>query len=84
MSDGIKIAYRTEFPRVDRVLFIAAETGEVATVRVTNGSTGQVISSERFEDYSDAMNYYSRQINNLKSAEECETMKAAFNMLGIM
>lgn len=84
MSDGIKIAYRTEFPRVDRVLFIAAETGEVATVSVTNGSTGHIISSERFEDYNDAMNYYRGQFNSLKSAEEYETMKAAFNMLGIM
>ena len=84
MSDGIKIAYRTEFPRVDRVLFITAETGEVATVSVTNGSTGQIISSERFEDYNNAMNYYSEQFNNLKSAEEYETMKAAFNMPGIM
>lgn len=70
MSVGIKIDYRTEFTRVDRVLFITAETGEVATISVTNGSTGQIISSERFEDYNDAMNYYSRQFNILKSAEE--------------
>lgn len=84
MSDGIKIAYRTEFPRVDRVLFIREETGEAATIIVTNGSTGKIISSRRFEDYNDAMNYYSGQFNNLKSAEEYEAMKAAFKMLGIM
>lgn len=84
MSDGIKNAYRTEFPRVDRVLFIRAETGEAVTVSITNGSTGKIISSKRFEDYNDAMNYYSGQFKNLKSAEEYETMKVAFKMLGLM
>lgn len=69
MSDGIKIDYRTEFPRADSVLIIRAETGEAATVRVTKGSTGQIISSKRFEDYNEAMNYYSEQFNNFKSAE---------------
>lgn len=83
MDDGIKIAYRTEFPRVDRVLFIKAETDEAATVSVIKCSTGKIIRSKRFEDYNDAMNYYSGQFNNLKSAEEYEAMKAAFKMLGI-
>lgn len=82
--DGIKIAYRTEFPRIGKVLFIRVTTGEVATVSVTNSSTGKIISSERFEDYNDVMNYYSGQINNLKSAEEYETMKVAFKTLGLM
>lgn len=40
MSDDIENFYRTEFPRVDRVLFIKAETDETVTVWVTNGSTG--------------------------------------------
>lgn len=84
MSDGVKIAYRTEFPRADRVLIIRAETGEAATVCVTKGSTGQIISSKRFEDYNEAMNYYSGQFNNLKSAEEYETMLCAFKMYGVM
>lgn len=84
MSDGIKIAYRTEFPRIDRVLFIGAKTDEDAIVRVTEGSTGQIVSSKRFEDYNEAMNYYSGKLNNLKSAEEYETMLCAFKMLGLM
>jgi hypothetical protein len=84
MSDDIKIDYRTEFPRADRVLLIRAETEQAATVSVTNGSTGKIISSKRFEDYNDAMNYYSGQFINLKSVEEYETMKVAFKMLGIM
>jgi hypothetical protein len=82
--DGIKIDYRTEFPRIGKVLLVRATTGEVATVSVTNGSTGEIISSKRFEDYNDAMNYYSGQFNNLKSAEEYATMKVAFKMLGLM
>ena len=81
---ALKIAYHTEFPRIDKVLFIRVTTGEAATVSVTNGSTGKIISSKRFEDYNDAMNYYSGQFNNLKSAEDYEAMKVAFNMLGLM
>lgn len=68
--DGIKIAYRTEFSRINRVLFIGSASGEDATVRITEGSTGQIIISKRFEDYNEAMNYYSEQFNDLKSAEE--------------
>ena len=82
--DGIKIAYRTEFPRINRALFIEVTTGEDATVRVTDGSTGQIVSSKRFEDYNEAMNYYSERFNNLKSAEEYETMICAFKMLGLL
>lgn len=82
--DVVKTAYRTEFPRIGKVLFVRVTTEEVATVSVINGSTGEIISSKRFEGYNDAMNYYSEQFNNLKSAEEYETMKVAFNMLGIM
>lgn len=82
--DGIKIAYRTEFPRIDRVLFIGAKTDEDAIVYVTVGSTGQIVSSRRFEDYNEAMNYYSGKFNNLKSAEEYETMLCAFKMFGLM
>lgn len=82
--DVMKIAYRIEFPRIGKVLFIRVTTGEATTVSVTNGSTGKIISSKRFEDYNDAMNYYSGQFNNLKSAEEYETMKVAFKMYGLM
>ena len=84
MGGNSKICYRTEFPRIGRALFVRCTTGEVATVSVTNGSTGEIISSKRFEDYNDAMNYYSGQFNNLKSAEEYATMMAAFKMFGLM
>lgn len=73
---GIKIAYRTEFPRVGRVLFIEGENGKAAIVRVTDGSTGQIISSKRFEDYNEAVNYYSEQFVTLKNAEEFEAMRS--------
>lgn len=82
--NGIKISYRTEFPRINRVLFIGALTGEAVTVRVTEGSTGEIVSSKRFEDYNEAMNYYSETFNNFKSAEEYETMLCAFEMFGLM
>lgn len=82
--DGIKIAYRTEFPRINRVLFIGAITGEAVTVRVTEGSTGEIVSSKRFEDYNEAMDYYSETFINFKSAEEYETMLCAFEMFGLM
>lgn len=82
--DGTKMGCRTEFPRIGKVLFVRCATGEAATVSVTNGSTGEIISSKRFEDYNDAMNYYSGQLNNLKSAEEYATMMVAFKMLGLM
>lgn len=70
----IKITYLVEFPRVGRVLYIGAETGKTAIVRVTNGSTGQIISSKRFEDYNEALNYYSEQYATLKTVEEFEVM----------
>lgn len=76
--DGIKISYRTEFPRINRVLFIGATIGEDVTVRVTEGSTGRLLVRSVFEDYNEAMNYYCERFNNLKSAEEYETMICAF------
>lgn len=79
--NGIKTAYRTEFPRVGRALFIEAETGKAAIVRVTNVSTGQIVRSKRFEDYNEAMNYYSAQFNNLKSAEEYEIMRTVIETM---
>lgn len=82
--DDIKIGYRTEFPRINRVLFIGATTGEAVIVRVTEGSTGEIVSSKRFEDYNEAMDYYSETFNNFKSAEEYETMLCAFEMFGLM
>ena len=82
--NGIKIAYCTEFPRVGRVLFIGVETDKAAIVRVTDGSTGQIVRPKRFEDYNEAMNYYREQFSNLKGAEEYETMLCAFKMSGLM
>lgn len=82
--DNVKIYYLTEFPRINRVLFIGSITGEDATVRVIEGSTGHIISSRAFYELQQGMNYYSEQFNNLKSAEEYETMNVAFKMLGLM
>ena len=59
--NGIKIPYLVEFPRICRVLYIGAEIHKTAIVRVINGSTGQIISSKRFEDYNEALNYFSEQ-----------------------
>lgn len=72
--NGFKITYLVEFPRVGRVLYVGAEAGKTAIVRVTNGSTGQIISSKRFEDYDEALNYYSEQYAALKTGEEFEVM----------
>ena len=82
MHDGIKIVYMTEFQRVDRVLFIKAETNKTAIVWVTNGSTGEIVRLKRFKDYGDAMNYYREQFSILKSAEEYDVMRAMIEMLG--
>lgn len=72
---GIKSVYRTEFPRVGRVLFAVVESDKAAIVLVTDGSTGQIISSKRFEDYNEAMDYYSEQFVTLKTGEEFEAMR---------
>lgn len=72
---GIKSVYRTEFPRVGRVLVVIVESDKAAIVRVTDGSTGQIISSKRFEDYNETMDYYSEQFVTLKTVEEFEVMR---------
>nr|DAF93359.1 MAG TPA: hypothetical protein [Podoviridae sp. ctnuR9] len=72
------------FHELIRCCLSESQQGEAVTVSVTNGSTGKIISSKRFEDHNDAMNYYSGQFSDLKSAEEYETMKVAFKMLGLM
>lgn len=82
--DGNKIAYRTEFPRINRVLSIGSTTGEDVIVSVTEGSTGQIVSSKCFEDHNEAMTYYSGRLITLKNAEEYETMLCAFEMLGLL
>lgn len=84
MSDGIKISYLTEFPKIGRCLVIEAVTGEVATIRVTNSDNGKMVRMKKFDDFAEAMNYYCEQFNNLKSAEEYETMLYAFEMFGLM
>lgn len=73
MND-IKITSRVEFPRTCRGLYIGAEIHKTAIVRVTNGSTGQIISLKRFEDYNEALNYFSEQYAILKMVEESEVM----------
>lgn len=79
---GVKISHQSEFPRVGRVLFIGAETGKTAIVRVTNANTGQIVRSKHFENYNEALNYYSVQFGNLKSAEEFEVMRSMIETLG--
>lgn len=79
--DNVKIFHLTEFPIINRVLFIGSITGEDATVRVIEGSTGHIISSKAFYELQQGMNYYNEQLNNLESAEEYETMRYAFKML---
>lgn len=80
MCDGVKINYRTEFPRIGAVLVIEAQ-GEVATIRVTNSVNGEMMRMEKFEDFTEAMNYYSEQFSNLKSAEEFEVMRVMLEMV---
>nr|DAR59301.1 MAG TPA: Protein FAM3C protein.8A [Caudoviricetes sp.] len=82
--NGIKISYRTEFPLIDRMLFAEGENGKALTVRVINGSTGQLVSSEHFEDYNEALKYYRELIINLKRAETHEAIFNMFKMLGFM
>lgn len=75
MSDDVETIYRAEFPRVDRVLFIRVKTNKAIIVWVTNGSTGEIVRLKRFEDYDEAMNYYSEQFSKFKSAEENDGMR---------
>lgn len=75
MSDAVETVYSAEFPRVDRVLSIRAETNKTIIVLVTNGSTGEIDRLKRFEDCDEAMNYYSEQFSKLKSAEEFDVMR---------
>lgn len=84
MRDSIKFCYRTEFPRIGRVLTVEAGFDEVATITVSRSDNAKLLRLKKFTDYNDAMIYYSRQFDNLKSAEEYETMKVAFKMLGLM
>lgn len=75
MSDAIETVYSTEFPRVDRVLSVRVKTNKTIIVWVTNGSTGEIVRLKRFEDYDEAMNYYSEQFSKFKSAEENDVMR---------
>lgn len=76
MCDDVETVYSAEFPRVDRVLSIRAETNKTIIVWVTIGSTGEIVRLKRFEDCDEAMNYYSEQFRKLKSAEEYDMMRA--------
>lgn len=75
MSDDVETIYSTEFPRVDRALSIRVKTNKTIIVWVTNGSTGEIVRLKRFEDYDEAMNYYSEQFSKFKSAEENDVMR---------
>lgn len=84
MSDNIKICYRTEFPRIGRVLTIEAGFDEVATITVSRSDNAKLLRLKKITDYNEAMNYYSALFNNLKSAEEYETMVCAFKTFGLL
>lgn len=84
MSDGIKICHRTEFPRIGRVLAVEVGVDEVATITVSRSDNAELLRLKKFTDYNGAMSYYSELFNNLKSAEEYETMVCAFKMLGLL
>lgn len=84
MSDGTKINYCTEFPRIGRVLVIEATAGEVATIRIINSVNGEMVCMKKFEDYNEAMRYYSEKFSNFEMAEEYEKMLCAFKMFGYM
>ena len=85
MSDSIKTTYRTEyrteFPRIGRVLTVEVGYDEVATIKISRSDNAKLLRLKKFYGYNDAMNYYSEQLNNLESAEEYETMRYAFKML---
>lgn len=83
MSGNIKICNRIEFPRIGRVLTVEVGLDEVATITVSRSDNAKLLRLKRFTDYNEAMDYYSEQFNNLKSAEEYETMVCAFKMLGL-
>lgn len=84
MSDNIKICYRTEFPRICRVLTVEAGFDEVAIITVSRSDNAKLLRLKKFTDYNEAMNYYSGLFNDLESAEEYETMVCAFEMLGLL
>lgn len=88
MSDSIKTPYRTEyrteFPRIGRVLTVEVGSMMDATIKISRSDNADLLILKKFSDYNDAMNYYSEQLNNLESAEEYETMRYAFKMLDSM
>ena len=96
-ANSNSIAKKISITVVDNVLSVELEaeksvsvpvkvvtTGEVATIRVTNSVNGEMVCAKKFEDYNEAMQYYSERFNNFKSAEEYETMLCAFKMFGLM
>lgn len=88
MSDSIKTTYRTvyrtEFPRIGRVLTVEVLSDEVAIIKISRSDNAKLLSLNKFSDYNDAMNYYIEQLRNLESEEEYETMRYAFKMLDSM
>ena len=88
MSESIKTTYRTEyrteFPRIGRVLTVEIGSDDVATIKISRTDNAKLLRLKKFSDYNEAMNDYSEQLNNLESAEEYETMRYAFKMLDSM
>lgn len=82
--NGIKILYRATFSRIGRLLRVEGASDNFVTISVTNIDTGKTVSVKRFDDYTEAMDYYTEQLIKLKSVEELETMAYALKMLGLM
>lgn len=81
--DGIKIAYRIDFPRIGKVLFIRVTTGEVATVSVTNGSTGKIISSKRLRITAGSLtilNQVVKEVTGVGTEDATELYEKLFNL----
>ncbi len=83
MGGNIKFCYRTEFPRIGRVLTVEVGLDEVVTITVSRSDNAKLLRLKKFTDYTEALNYYSETFNNFESAEEYETMICAFKMLGL-
>ena len=62
MSDSIKTTYRTEFPRIGRVLTVEVVCDDVATIKISRSDNAKLLSLKKFSDYNEAMNYKCRRI----------------------
>lgn len=83
MNDNIKICYRAEFPKTGKVLTVEGGFDEAATITVSMHDNDKLLRLKKFTDYNEAINYYSELFDNLKIAEEYETMVCALKKLGL-